>query len=316
MRRRFFSFIAVVLSAAQLVWGLPLQNLYAYDKTTTDVSSLTAIPKETRALNIEKGEINYSFEAKKKDAPLLILIEDAHASLDAQESIRAILRGVKAKYPQSKIFVEGTEGAVRWEVFWRFPAEESRKIVSQYFLRKGRMSGAEVYAASETDGEILYGIEDKKAYQANVEAYLKGQKVKAEGETGLKQLQKGLNRLKGRYYTNELRSWERENLIFENSPSAGLIRYLKFLSNWAEKEKVPLENYPHIQEVLRLETSEAKAALGKLESQSQNFALALFDEKDKLEKKLFKITPGSKVTKSILISQIKLNLLRQLFCWS
>lgn len=257
---------------------------------------------KTFNLSLTQGEVASSFVSAAPNSPRLILIEDAHNSLDAQESIHSILSELKQHYPKSKIYVEGSSGKISWDVFWDFPNEESKKLIARYYLTQGRMSGAEVFAALQKE-EKLFGLEDKATYLENADAYRAYSQRMDPGEKGLTQITQALSAIQGGHITSELRQWQRE-LQLRNNDSANLFRYLEFLSRWAKNKQVSLKDYPVIQ---KLVTETGPSAFQDIE------ALEFFREQEELEWNLLQSIEISPSIKRSILFQRNLNLLRKLF---
>jgi len=293
-------FFSLVISLCLLFCDLPLA--YANLAAPIQPSIVGQTP-----ISLNAGEIVSRIPSEKKNALDLYLIEDAHNLLDAQKSIRSIIKQLKETYPKAMIFVEGTEGPVEWDLFWKFPHQSTKEKVAEYFLQNGRMSGAEVFSAVDTRGEKLFGVETKKAYEENVEAYLNLKKLEEDGLVGLKQFNKAIAKLKGIFYTPQLIAWEKEERILNNNPE-NFFRYLKFLSTWAKKENVSLEIYPQINALLKISNETSEAFLEEPAMVDQ-----LFIQREALEKTLLTQMDIPRETKLLVQVNHTMKLLTQLF---
>ena len=74
---------------------------------------------------IEQEHINGSEE-------VIINIQDAHASLSAQESIVNLLDSLVANYDLNLVAVEGSEGYIDTSILRTIPNKESRKEWARY----------------------------------------------------------------------------------------------------------------------------------------------------------------------------------------
>ncbi|MBL7158183.1 MAG: hypothetical protein ISS91_01590, partial [Candidatus Omnitrophica bacterium] len=102
---------------------------------------------------------------------VIINIQDAHASLAAQESIVKILENLTANYDLDLIALEGAEGPVDISLLKSFPDAEIRKETAEYLMRKGKMSAGEFYSIISEKPVKLYGVENNALYKANIEAF-------------------------------------------------------------------------------------------------------------------------------------------------
>jgi len=297
-------FLALFIAFSMVVTPMMQTPLFAQiPSVTTPLTETKSFPLE---LALENGTVASYVPSEKSTAKRIIFIEDAHDSLDAQKSIRSLLKQLKTKYPQSKVFVEGSTGAIRWDVFWEFPFADINEATAQYFLNQGRMSGAEVFSAVDAQNEILYGVEKKSAYEDNVKAYLGLKHFEKRGQQGIFQLKKALARLKGIYYTPFLITWEKEKKILENNPES-FLRYLKFLEQKAVEQKIAVTKFDAISDVLNFNSRKIEAKFHEL-----SFAEKLFKQKSQIEEAILKSLKLSKETQFIVRAASQLELFEKL----
>ncbi|MBI4397617.1 MAG: hypothetical protein HY586_00650 [Candidatus Omnitrophica bacterium] len=103
-------------------------------------------------------------------SPLVYLIQDAHDSLDAQESNRKILKSLIEKERVTHIFFEGGSLPLNRKFYSVAGREETDKKIWDALLREGKLSGLE-RAALEAPRRICFeGIEDEAVYFEHVKA--------------------------------------------------------------------------------------------------------------------------------------------------
>ncbi len=91
---------------------------------------------------------------------VVINIQDAHASLSAQQSIVKILQTLATNYDLDLIALEGAEGPIDISLLRTFPDPEIRKETAEYLMRKGKMSAGEFFSIVSEKPIKLYGIEN------------------------------------------------------------------------------------------------------------------------------------------------------------
>ena len=104
---------------------------------------------------------------------LIINIQDAHASIDAQKSIAKLLENISSRYDLGLIGIEGSSGAVDPTLVAAFPSREVRASVAQTLLGETKISGAEFYKIVSQNPVEIFGVEDPELYKTNVENYQK-----------------------------------------------------------------------------------------------------------------------------------------------
>ncbi|MFT7637892.1 MAG: hypothetical protein ACI9Y8_001677, partial [Candidatus Omnitrophota bacterium] len=103
---------------------------------------------------------------------IVINIQDAHSSIDAQKSLAKLLENLVAKYDLSLIGVEGDEGIVDSSLVSSFPKQAVRKEVANKLLLDTKISAAEFYQIASNPKNIeIFGTEDLDLYADNINSY-------------------------------------------------------------------------------------------------------------------------------------------------
>ncbi|MBI4398222.1 MAG: hypothetical protein HY586_03775, partial [Candidatus Omnitrophica bacterium] len=116
------------------------------------------------------GEVIYS--SHPNGSPRVVLIQDAHSNYDAQKNIAALLRWLTQEKGFSDFALEGAEGRLDFAQLTSFPAGLSKSLITDVYLRRGKLSGAEAFAILEGERARFYGLEEAKLYEANRKAFL------------------------------------------------------------------------------------------------------------------------------------------------
>src|SRR3989338_3051056 len=173
--KRWIRIIALILVVTfihqDLVWaqgGTPIwskgpNGSFAL-KTPVNVNGGIAVPKDvavTKEVYTAGGD------------KTIINIQDAHASLGAQEAIVSILDSLVTNYDLKLVAIEGSTGYIYTSLLKTFPDENIRKKTAETLMKEGKMSAGEFFAITSGKKIALYGIEDKPLYEENVEQFKK-----------------------------------------------------------------------------------------------------------------------------------------------
>ncbi|MBU4479354.1 MAG: hypothetical protein KKH34_09775, partial [Candidatus Omnitrophica bacterium] len=175
---------------------------------------------------------------------------------EAQQNISKILDRLAANYRLKLVTLEGAAGKVENPIISNFPDKEIRKEVALYFVREGKLTGAEYLAANSDYGLRLYGVEDPRLYMDNVEAFRQSQPFKNEAKQYFAYLKKALDGLKDYIYNDALKVFDKlENDYFLRK--IAFDEYARSLFGLIEKHNLGRINYPvfyELQKVITLET--------------------------------------------------------------
>ncbi|MDX9703115.1 MAG: ARMT1-like domain-containing protein [Candidatus Auribacterota bacterium] len=118
------------------------------------------------ALSESLGSIQDSYICE--DSPYTVyFIKDAHCNYEAQENISKIISYLVNSRNIQLVAMEGAVGEIDPVDLRKFPYEETRRVVSNFFMRNGRINGAEYYAITDSNPVIVAGLEDRSLYCEN-----------------------------------------------------------------------------------------------------------------------------------------------------
>jgi hypothetical protein len=128
--------------------------------------------------NSEEGSFNEDKPTSTLRAPnsaLVILIQDLHVYQPVQRKIRDLLEFL-FKQPALKdtrvVGVEGAEGPIPTLAEAARPNPVLKRKVADYLIEQGELTGAEAYAIEQGKGDLLWGVENDKYYEADRNLYL------------------------------------------------------------------------------------------------------------------------------------------------
>lgn len=171
---------------------------------------------------------------------LIINIQDLHCNYKAQKNIAAIIDHIIQTYGLRLISVEGGSGKIDTTFYKELPDEKIKEQVADYFLREARINGTEYFAIT-TDRDIaLYGAEDEKYYEKNLEAFLKALPSREKILENIAVLENDLNILKGKIYNQKLRDLDDHIVAYDNG-ELNFEDYIVYISRLYDKQGLKKE---------------------------------------------------------------------------
>ena len=172
---------------------------------------------------------------------MIIYIQDAHDSLEAQENIAKIIRYLVEDHGVKTVFEEGYEGSVPTEDYFGFIQDPAKKEKVSYFLMdKLRLGGAE-YAhinrkkregrSKKEEGRKgknlpsslfslpsdfqLIGADNTSLHDQNIEAYRRAAQHQKETAQDLEALESALQKLMDKRFPKKFKEWMKLKERFE-----------------------------------------------------------------------------------------------------
>ncbi len=193
--------------------GNPSENLHRLDRDRE-----IQIPPEL-------GLIDESFHGI--SGKTIVYLQDAHASLEAQENIAKIINHLVAHDGVSTVFEEGYEGPVPTDKYFGFIKNPKIKEKVSYFLMDHlRVGGAEYAHINRTKNFNLVGADSLKLHKENVDQYRLSAAKKDVITKDLKALEKELKSLVDSRFPKELKEWLKTKRQFD-AKKLDLFTYLE-----------------------------------------------------------------------------------------
>ncbi len=176
---------------------------------------------------------------------VIVHIQDAHCNYQCETNISKIVNRLVKEYGLRLAGIEGSSGPIDTGVFASFPEDDIRGQTADYFVRQGKLSGVEALVISKGIEYPLkiYGIEDRKLYDNNFDAFKTAYPFKAEAESYFDQLNQCLVQLKTHIYNKQLTAFDAQQIMFR----AGLMDlndYAQYLANELKKTDKKIKAYP------------------------------------------------------------------------
>ncbi|MBN1596488.1 hypothetical protein JW933_11235, partial [candidate division FCPU426 bacterium] len=199
-----------------------------------------AIRFNNRPLEIpdQYGKLVDTFQG---EGPLVIHIQDLHCHYEVQQNIARILDYLAEHFQLNLVAIEGASRPVNVTKLSSFPVQEVKQEVGDHFLRQGKISGAEYYAAVGRHPVRLTGIENPEHYQEGrrrVMAFLNN-----ESQGYVWDLREILQTLKGKLYPAELKAFDRKKTAFRQGRMT-LFQYCRHLARSLRQAGLSADAFP------------------------------------------------------------------------
>ena len=181
---------------------------------------------------------------------VIINIQDAHASLSAQQSIVKILQTLATNYDLDLIALEGAEGPVDISLLRTFPDPEIRKETAEYLMRKGKMSAGEFFSVVSEKPIKLYGIENNALYKQNVEALERVMAGKIESLKNIGAILRTLGALESRVYSKDLKQLNKNSILHHDGKLA-FTSHWDFISKLARRNNIEIVIFENLSKLLK-----------------------------------------------------------------
>ncbi|HOW58209.1 MAG TPA: PfkB family carbohydrate kinase [Candidatus Omnitrophota bacterium] len=180
-----------------------------------ELGSIDEIYKDPGAAIQGLGQNSKEMEIESRK--LVIFIQDAHDSLEAQENIAKLISHLVQKEGVRTVFEEGYEGAVPTGQYFGFIKErELRQKVSYFFLDRLRIGGAEYAHINRTEDFKLIGADSIQLHKENVDEYRYSAEKKASIQKDLQALDHELQSLVTKRFSKKLCQWLKIKDRFDN----------------------------------------------------------------------------------------------------
>jgi hypothetical protein len=198
------------------------------------------------------GDIVSRFEGDSKQ--LIIQIQDAHCNFEAQSNTARILEELFKKYGKELkvVNVEGSSGVLDTSALTLFPDREIKKQLALYYLKKGKISGAEYLSIIKEVPLELQGVEDLGLYFQNLKWFDRSLELREKADELIKGIQKVLNELQEPVFNDELKQFLRSEEAYEKGKT-NLVEHLTLLKRMGEKKNVKTKDLKNVNLFLKVE---------------------------------------------------------------
>ncbi|MBI3292181.1 MAG: hypothetical protein HYZ73_05155, partial [Elusimicrobia bacterium] len=201
-----------------------------------------------------------------KTPPFVLLIQDAHRHLEAQQNIAHILRAVgEQSKVQVLVGIEGTSGPFLSDRFRQLPDQRILRKVADWCFQHELLTGPEYAGLTVPSPLLLWGVDDGPRYAANVRALRESLARRPQAEALREQLASHLESLKASAYPPALIALDRQATAF-HSGQLTLGAYLAVLQSASHQRGVP-PTFPHLRQFAEALAQETQLNFSKVERQ-------------------------------------------------
>lgn len=179
-----------------------------------------------------------------KNHKLVIHIQDAHAHPEAQEKIARLIEGWVQRYWIGLVGVEGAQGLLDTSAYRLLPKRRLTEKTAHFLLKEAFLTGPEYLAIAGHCPFHLYGVEDLKLHQKNLNQFRNAVRAGEKAREALLGWRTNLQSFKEKIYSSELLAWD--EALQKACPDGqwGAQGYFEILQKSAEKLGVSLEKVP------------------------------------------------------------------------
>ncbi|MBI3313007.1 MAG: HEAT repeat domain-containing protein [Candidatus Omnitrophica bacterium] len=223
--KRATAFFSVIAFVATNHFSLP----FAYADTPASSSIQTALPVAINSLKIpsEIGKIEETFKGAGDEA--VILVQNAHAVVDAQKSIQKLIEHFQKQYGVDLVAVEGTSSVLDAQIFKSFPDKELLRKVFAEYLEKEELTGVEAAALFSQAPSVYQGVENWQLYEEGLRLFSVSSAKEPVLLEKLSALEREVEARKKQVFSKKLLKIDSALQSFQENHK-GLIQVLKLLS--------------------------------------------------------------------------------------
>ncbi|MFA5167043.1 MAG: methyltransferase, partial [Candidatus Omnitrophota bacterium] len=245
---RFTAFVVVfVFTVTSVTWTTPVSA------APTDVAAPVVSSIDKLAIPAEMGSIQKMFlgtrtsglettrnpneslatNPEPRHDRMVVLIQDAHAVIDAQENIAKILGHLQKNYGIRLAALEGAKGRLEPVLLRTFPEPDVKHKILTGYEQRAELSGPEMAAILQEEVGEYHGMEDWGLYAKNYFAYLRAQEKKEALLSRWNAFKRTLDTERAKVYDSKLNEFQeaREDFLTDRAALLDLLVYLSKFQN-------------------------------------------------------------------------------------
>jgi hypothetical protein len=216
-------------------------------------------------------------QAAVSQAPLVIL-QDLHCNGEVQNHISRILGLLDKRFHIANVYVEGGIGQMDASWFERIIADKNaRLLLTDALTKSGVMTGAEHYAVTSGNYQLLKGLEDGKPYLENLQRLGKMIKKRDAMNQKLSLVRSRVAALQNMYFTGKNKKLQKLIQSYKNNDISPF-RYYTLLLKLSDRENINTYKYENIFEYLQMNELQKKINYGKVAKELKQFVAALKEQ--------------------------------------
>ena len=232
----------------QLISGIFISALILY------ASPASAKAPQVYTLKLPKEACNVKERWRGSSKKTVVYVQDAHNNIDAQENIATIIETLVNENKVELVGIEGSSDTIDFSDLRTVQSPLAKDIVTDAYLQRGILIGAEKAAISSPDQFTLTGIEDWDLFRKNFRAYFGTQLKREDILEQLEEIEHILNDLKTPVFNEALRTFDGSVVSWERGDMS-LVDFLGVLHTAVADrgiETLDYINYAAFQDALQL----------------------------------------------------------------
>jgi hypothetical protein len=212
------------------------------------------------------GDIITRYDGSSKN--VVIQIQDAHCNFEAQSNTARILEKLFKKYREDLkiVNVEGSSGELDTSALTLFPNAEIKKQMALYYLKKGKISGAEYLSIIKDEAIKIRGVEDLKLYFQNLKWFDKSLEYREKADQLLDGLEKTFGQLQAKVFNEDLKRFLESHENYEKG-SLSLIDFIKRMDEVSQRKEVKVKDLKNVSLFLKSEEASREIDFEKVEKE-------------------------------------------------
>ncbi len=249
---RFHRLIKTTVSLVIISFILPWLS-FAFDQNSylMQQPAYLQVKHSAKSFTIPKrlGRIQDGFQGTGKT---VICIEDLHCNYEVQKNIAAIISRFIKSHKVKLVAEEGAFGKVDTSEYRAFPINTIKEAVCDYFVREGKLTGAEYNAITSKQPIHLVGLETPELYYGSrkaVETFLN-----SESQGYIYDLRGILEEIKTHIYNPALKKHNTKYCSYREG-KFDTFHYGAYLHKKAQTHGINLSQYPNLRHYLNSKRS-------------------------------------------------------------
>lgn len=166
--------------------------------------------------------------------PSVVLLEDAHGQLEAQENLVRLLQYLQGAYGYKTLFLEGgIEGALSGDLLRLFREEPVNQKIGESLLRKNVIGGPELFLLNTQGGIRAFGVERPSLYRKDLFLFRSVYSDRETVERFLLELETEIRKAAARGLNRRLKNFVNAQAVLQEQ--GNLSAELNSLAKWGEE---------------------------------------------------------------------------------
>ncbi len=192
-------------------------------------SDVKNLPASLKTIPSSYGDVHKIHASQDVQAPLIVLVQDAHGVLSAQKNIARMLDHMAEENKNSLLV--GIEGAYKdfdVDSYRDLAHQDVHREVNEFLFQNSLITGAEYFGLMSKQKPVLWGVENPELYAENVQAYRDSEKIRAQADQAYTDLKQAMAPLKKKIYSKELLDYDKK-LWHYTTGEIGLVDFIDYL---------------------------------------------------------------------------------------